>query len=46
MARTPPGTVANMVALCLNHHREAHHSTERDVIRAHLMTMLGRALGA
>jgi 5-methylcytosine-specific restriction enzyme A len=32
-----PDSVGNVVALCPNHHREAHHGMDRDVIRGFLL---------
>lgn len=37
---------SNVVALCPNHHREAHHGTNRDAMREALLDYLSKAIGA
>lgn len=37
-----PDTVANVAALCPNHHREAHHGEQRDSIRNQLLAVVAQ----
>ena len=37
-----PDSVSNVVALCPNHHREAHHGKNRAQIREQLLAKLAR----
>lgn len=36
-------TVGNVVAICPNHHREAHYGAQRDLVRARLLAVLAEA---
>lgn len=40
LSESGPDTVTNVVAICPNHHREAHYGEQRDVVITELLTYL------